>query len=87
MACAIEWAKATPVKSADDLGRTISVYRRRPKWSQRRIVEATEFRAGNEVYEVVCALSRFGLSLPPHRAIPDERDREMLRLRIVEDRP
>lgn len=169
MACAIQWAEATPVKSADDLGRTIFVYRRRLKMSQRRIAEATgieaaivsrleggqggraqfravllvvnalgldielrqrgatppplpprnvtelglsattldalrhagldrvdqllsvsellarpEFHAGNEVYEVVCALSRFGLSLPPHRAIPDERDREMLRLRIVE---
>lgn len=43
-----------------------------------------EFRAGSEVYEIVCALSRFGLSLPPHRHVPDERDREMLRLRIVE---
>lgn len=169
MACAIEWAKATPVKSADDLGRTISVYRRRLKVSQQRIAEAVgiegavvsrlergygdsaefravllvvnalgldvelrehgttppprpptnvtelglsagtlatlqkagiervdrlpsvsemlarpEFRSGSEVYEVVCSLSRFGLSLPPHRVIPNERDREMLRLRIVE---
>jgi transcriptional regulator with XRE-family HTH domain len=169
MACAIEWAKATPVKSAEDLAQTISVYRRRLKMSQQRIAEATgiesaivsrlergygnsvkfravllvvnalgldielrrrgttppplppvnvtelglsdgtlaalrktgiervdrllsvselleraEFRAGKEVYEVVCALSRFGLSLPPHRAVPHERDREMLRLRIVE---
>lgn len=169
MACAIEWAEATPVKSASDLGWTIAVYRRRLRWSQQRIAEATgiegaivsqlergfgdsaefravllvvnalgldielrrrgttppprppvnvtelglsagtldalrhaglerldqllsvrellarpEFRAGSEVYEVVCALSRFGLSLPPHRAVPDERHREMLRLRIVE---
>lgn len=169
MACSIEWAEATPVKSAEDLGRTISVCRRRLRLSQQRIAEATgiegaivsqlergygdsaefravllvvnalgldvelrqygttppprpptsltelglsagtldalrtagiewvdrllsvsellerpEFRAGSEVYEVVCALSRFGLSLPPYRHVPDERDREILRLRIVE---
>jgi transcriptional regulator with XRE-family HTH domain len=169
MACAIQWAEATPVGSAEDLGRTINVYRRRLTLSQQRIAEATgiegavvselergcgdsaefravllvvnalgldielrrrgttpppllpvnvtelglsagtldalrqigiervdrlpsvsellarpEFRAGSEVYEIVCALSRFGLSLPPHRCVPDARDREMLRLRIVE---
>lgn len=169
MACAIEWAQAAPVKSAEDLGRTISVCRRRLRLSQQRIAEATgiegavvsqlergygdsaefqavllvvnalglavelrqhgttppplppanvselglsdgtlaalrqvgiervdrllsvsellarpEFRAGSEVHEIVCALSRFGFSLPPYRRVPDERDREMLRLRIVE---
>jgi transcriptional regulator with XRE-family HTH domain len=43
-----------------------------------------EFSSGAELYEIVCALSRHGLSLPPHRHVPGEREREMFRLRVVE---
>ncbi len=41
--------------------------------------------SGNALYEVVCALNRYGLSLPVDRGrVPGDRDREILRLRVVE---
>ena len=46
----------------------------------------TEFSSGAELYEIVCALNRHGLSLPTshaHRARTD-REREIFRLRIVD---
>src|SRR5271154_200959 len=45
-----------------------------------------EFARGSELYEIVCALNRHGISLPMthvHR-LPGDRDREIFRLRIVE---
>lgn len=45
-----------------------------------------EFGRGSELYEIVCALNRHGVSLPTDRTsrIPGDRDREILRLRIVD---
>jgi transcriptional regulator with XRE-family HTH domain len=41
-----------------------------------------EFRSGFELYEIVCALSRYGL---PYRGrVPNDRNREIFRLRIVD---
>lgn len=55
--------------------------------TSRDLIERPEFSAGVELYEIVCALNRRGLSLPvgrylPH--VPRDREREMLRLRVVE---
>lgn len=45
-----------------------------------------EFRSGSELYEIVCALNRHGLSLPANgrRRVPGDREREIFRLRVVE---
>jgi transcriptional regulator with XRE-family HTH domain len=45
-----------------------------------------ELGRGSELYEIVCALNRHGVSLPTTRShrIPSDRDREVLRLRIVD---
>lgn len=45
-----------------------------------------EFSKGNELYEIVCALNRHGLSLPAdgRRRVPGDREREIFRLRVVE---
>jgi transcriptional regulator with XRE-family HTH domain len=49
------------------------------------LLERSEFSSGVELFEVVCALNRHGLSLPIDRGhIPDDRDREIFRLRVVE---
>lgn len=44
------------------------------------------FRTGAELYEIVCALNRYGLSLPASRArhVPGDREREIFRLRTVD---
>jgi hypothetical protein len=53
--------------------------------SARVMLERPEFSRGSELFEVVCALNRHGLSLPINRGhIPSDRDREIFRLRIVE---
>lgn len=46
----------------------------------------TDFASGAELFEVVCALNRHGLSLPGSRTrrVPDDRDREIFRLRTVD---
>lgn len=46
----------------------------------------SEFSNGTELYEIVCALNRHGLSLPAnrHQRVPGDREREMFRLRVVE---
>lgn len=46
----------------------------------------TALGGGAELYELVCALNRHGLSLPTSRThrIPSARDREIFRLRIIE---
>jgi transcriptional regulator with XRE-family HTH domain len=41
-----------------------------------------EFRSGVELYEIFCALSRYGISY--RGRVPDERNREIFRLRIVD---
>jgi transcriptional regulator with XRE-family HTH domain len=41
-----------------------------------------EFRSGVELYEIFCALSRYGISYRGH--VPDDRNREIFRLRIVD---
>jgi len=50
------------------------------------MLSRTEFRSGIELYEIVCSLNRYGLSLPTSRArrVPGDRDREIFRLRIVD---
>jgi transcriptional regulator with XRE-family HTH domain len=50
------------------------------------MLERSELSNGVNLYEIVCALNRHGLSLPIRRAhrVPGDREREMLRLRIVE---
>ncbi len=50
--------------------------------SARVLLEHHELGTGAELFEVVCALNRYGLSL--RRRIPGDRDREIFRLRIVE---
>ncbi len=55
--------------------------------TSRDLAERPGFGAGVELYEIVCALNRRGLSLPvgrylPH--VPRNREREMLRLRVVD---
>jgi transcriptional regulator with XRE-family HTH domain len=41
-----------------------------------------EFRSGVELYEIVCALNRYGLSY--RSRVPNDRNREIFRLRIVD---
>jgi transcriptional regulator with XRE-family HTH domain len=50
------------------------------------LIERAEFSSGVELFEVVCALNRHGLSLPidRHGRIPGDREREIFRLRSVE---
>lgn len=50
------------------------------------MLSRTEFRMGAELYEIVCALNRHGLSLPTSRArrVPGDREREIFRLRTVD---
>jgi transcriptional regulator with XRE-family HTH domain len=50
------------------------------------LLDHPAFRSGLELYEIVCALNRQGLTLPLTRrhVVPGEREREMLRLRVVE---
>jgi transcriptional regulator with XRE-family HTH domain len=45
-----------------------------------------EFRSGLELYEIVCALTRYGLSLrmPRTGRVPNDREREIFRLRTVD---
>jgi transcriptional regulator with XRE-family HTH domain len=45
-----------------------------------------EFARGVEVYEVVCALNRHGMTVPVKRnhIVPGEREREMFRLRVID---
>jgi hypothetical protein len=51
----------------------------------RELLRRPALASGAELYEVVCALSRRGLSLTGvGRRVAPEREREMLRLRIVE---
>jgi transcriptional regulator with XRE-family HTH domain len=51
----------------------------------RALIERPEFSSGVELFEVVCALNRHGISLPPKGGhISDDRDREIFRLRVVE---
>jgi hypothetical protein len=54
--------------------------------SATELLSRLEFSKGVEVYEVVCALNRHGMTIPVRRnhIVPGEREREMLRLRIVE---
>jgi transcriptional regulator with XRE-family HTH domain len=50
------------------------------------MLSRTRLHSGIELYEIVCALNRYGLSLPmsrPHQ-VPGDRDREIFRLRIVD---
>lgn len=47
------------------------------------LIQRPEFSKGAELYEVACALNRYGLSLRRGH-IPGDREREMFRLRIVE---
>ncbi len=50
------------------------------------LMTCPEFSNGTELYEIVCALNRHGLSLPAnrHQRVPGDREREMFRLRVVE---
>lgn len=50
------------------------------------LIRRPEFRSGSELYEIVCALNRHGLSLPANgrRRVPGDREREIFRLRVVE---
>jgi transcriptional regulator with XRE-family HTH domain len=50
------------------------------------LVHRPEFRSGSELYEIVCALNRHGLSLPAdgRQRVPGDREREIFRLRVVE---
>jgi transcriptional regulator with XRE-family HTH domain len=47
------------------------------------LVQLPEFSSGVGLFEIVCALNRYGLSLK-HGHVPDDRNREIFRLRIVE---
>ena len=47
------------------------------------LVQRPEFSTGVELFEIVCALNRYGLSLKRGH-VPDDRNREIFRLRIVE---
>jgi transcriptional regulator with XRE-family HTH domain len=47
------------------------------------LIQRPEFSGGVELFEIVCALNRYGLSLN-HGRVPDDRNREIFRLRIVE---
>jgi transcriptional regulator with XRE-family HTH domain len=46
------------------------------------LIQRPEFSSGAELFEIVCALERYGLS--PRGRDPGQREREILRLRIVE---
>ncbi len=50
------------------------------------MLSRTRFHSGVELYEIVCALNRYALSLPTSRAsrVRGDRDREIFRLRIVD---
>jgi transcriptional regulator with XRE-family HTH domain len=43
-----------------------------------------EFRSGSELYEIICALTRHGLTPPGGRGVPSRRDHEVLRRRIID---
>lgn len=43
-----------------------------------------EFRCGSELYEIICALTRHGLTPPGGRGVPSRRDHEILRRRIID---
>jgi len=47
------------------------------------LVQRPEFSGGVELFEIVCALNRYGLSLK-HGRVPGDRNREIFRLRVVE---
>ena len=47
------------------------------------LIQRPEFSSGVELFEIVCALNRYGLSLK-HGHVPDDRNREIFRQRIVE---
>jgi transcriptional regulator with XRE-family HTH domain len=47
------------------------------------LVYRPEFSTGVELFEIVCALNRYGLSLK-HGRVPDDRNREIFRLRVVD---
>ena len=50
------------------------------------LIQQPEFSKGRELYEIVCALNRHGLSLPANgrQRVPGDREREIFRLRVVE---
>ena len=50
------------------------------------LIRQPEFSKGSELYEIVCALNRHGLSLPANgrQRVPGDREREIFRLRVVE---
>lgn len=50
------------------------------------LIQRPEFSKGSELYEIVCALNRHGLSLPAsgRQRVPGDREREIFRLRVVE---
>jgi transcriptional regulator with XRE-family HTH domain len=41
------------------------------------------FESGEELYEISCALNRHGLSLKPGGKVPEDRDRDIFRLRVT----
>ena len=47
------------------------------------LVQRPEFSGGVELFEIVCALNRYDLSLK-HGRVPGDRNREIFRLRVVE---
>lgn len=49
------------------------------------LIQLPQFSKGNELYQIVCALNRQGLSLPANRRrrLPGDREREMFHLRVV----
>lgn len=66
--------EAAGVREVDQLGGASDLF------------EHPSLGSGVEVYELVCALNRHGLTLPIARGykVPQEREREMFRLRAVE---
>jgi transcriptional regulator with XRE-family HTH domain len=50
------------------------------------VLQYPAFGDGLALYEIVCALNRYGLSLPAYRnvRIPSDRDRQIFRLRIID---
>ncbi len=51
--------------------------------SAKAMLARPHFSDGTELHEIVCALSRYGLSLH-HGHVPGAREREIFRLRVVE---
>lgn len=54
--------------------------------SATELLELPGLADGRALYEIVCALNRRGLSLPADRdrRVPGDREREMLRLRVID---